>query len=49
MLNINQLQYFVVSAEHGSLSKAAEVLYTSQPHVSKTIKSLESYLGMELF
>ena len=37
MLNINQLQYFVVSAEHGSLSKAAEVLYTSQPHVSKTI------------
>ena len=49
MLNINQLQYFVISAEQGSLSKAAEVLYTSQPHVSKTIKSLESYLGMELF
>ena len=49
MLNVNQLQYFVVSAEQGSLSKAAEVLYTSQPYVSKMIKSLESYLGMELF
>ena len=49
MININQLQYFVISAEQGSLSKAAEVLYTTQPHVSKTIKSLEGYLGMELF
>lgn len=49
MLNINQLQYFVISAEQGSLSKAAEVLYTSQPHVSKTIKALEDYLDMQLF
>ena len=49
MININQLQYFVISAEQGSLSKAAEVLYTTKPHVSKTIKSLEGYLGMELF
>lgn len=49
MLNINQLQYFVISAEQGSLSKAAETLYTSQPHVSKTIKALEDYLDMQLF
>lgn len=49
MLNINQLYYFVISAEQGSLSKAAEILYTSQPHVSRTIKALENYLEMELF
>ena len=47
-MEMKQLQYFVVSAEAGSLSKAAELLYTTQPHVSMTIQKLESSLGVPL-
>ncbi len=43
-MDLKQLQYFVVSVDSGSLKKAAEILYTSQPHISKTIKSLEAEL-----
>lgn len=47
-MDLKQLQYFVVSVDSGSFKKAAEVLYTSQPHISKTIKSLEAELQVEL-
>lgn len=47
-MDLKQLQYFVVSVDSGSLRRASEILYTSQPHVSKTIKSLEAELHMEL-
>lgn len=47
-MDLKQLQYFVVSVDSGSFKKAAEVLYTSQPHISKTIKSLEMELQTEL-
>lgn len=47
-MDLKQLQYFVVSVDSGSFKKAAEVLYTSQPHISKTIKSLETELQVEL-
>lgn len=47
-MDLKQLQYFVASVDSGSLKKASEILYTSQPHVSKTIKSLEAELHMEL-
>ena len=47
-MDLKQLQYFVVSVDSGSLKKAAKVLYTSQPHISKTIKSLEAELQVEL-
>lgn len=47
-MDLKQLQYFVVSVDSGSFKKASEVLYTSQPHISKTIKSLETELHMEL-
>lgn len=47
-MDLKQLQYFVVSVDSGSLKKASEILYTSQPHVSKTIKSLEAELQIEL-
>lgn len=48
-MEIKQLQYFVTSADLGSFKKAAEALYTTQPHVSKTIKALEDELGLALF
>lgn len=48
-LEIKQLEYFVATADHGSLNKAAEQLYTSQPNVSKVIANLEKELGVQLF
>jgi DNA-binding transcriptional LysR family regulator len=48
-LEIKQLEYFVATADHGSLNKAAEYLYTSQPNVSKVIANLEKELGVLLF
>lgn len=49
VIEMRQLQYFMICAEMGSISKAAEILYTTQPNVSKVIRALESYLGAELF
>lgn len=48
-MDIKQLQYFVVSVDMGSFHSASEVLITTQPNVSKIVKSLEDELGMELF
>lgn len=47
-MDLKQLQYFVVSVDSGSIKKASEILYTSQPHVSKMVKSLETELQVEL-
>lgn len=49
MLEVKELQYFVVCADLLSFSRAAEVLYTTQPNVSKVIRSLEEKLGFEVF
>ena len=48
-MDMQQLQYFLTSADKGSLTRAAEELYTTQPHVSQVIKSLERDLGVSLF
>jgi len=48
-MDMHQLKYFLASAEKGSLTKAAEALYTTQPHVSQVISSLEKDLGVKLF
>ena len=47
-MDLKQLQYFVVSVDCGSFKRAAELLYTTQPHVSKTVKALEDELGCAL-
>lgn len=49
MIETKQLQYLVVCADLRSFSKAADVLYTTQPNVSKIIRSLEAELGFPLF
>lgn len=41
--------YFLTIAECGSLTKAAEKLFISQPSLSKYVKNLEEKLGIELF
>jgi DNA-binding transcriptional LysR family regulator len=43
------LRYFAVVAEEGSLTRAAERLFVSQPALTKQIRQLESRLGMRLF
>lgn len=48
-MELNQLKYFIACVEYASLTKAAEALYTTQPHVSMVIKSLEKELGVTLF
>lgn len=42
-------EYFIAIAESGSLTKAAELLYISQPSLSQYLKRLETSLGVELF
>ena len=41
--------YFITIAECGSLTKASEKLFVSQPSLSKYIKRLEDNLGTQLF
>ena len=42
-------EYFIAIADAGSLTKAAERLYVSQPSLSQYLKRLEKRLGVELF
>lgn len=42
-------EYFIAIVESGSLTKAAEKLFVSQPSLSQYLKRLERNLGVELF
>lgn len=48
-MELRQLKCFLACARNRSLTLAAEELYTTQPHVSMVIKSLEQELGTALF
>src|SRR5258708_15911482 len=49
-MNIQQLRYVAEVAQRGlNVTDAAEALHTSQPGVSKQIRSLEQELGVEVF
>jgi LysR family cys regulon transcriptional activator len=49
-MNFHQLQYAVAIARHGlSVTQAAAALGTSQPAISRALKSLERELGFEMF
>ena len=48
-MELKQLEFFITCVECGSFGKAALKLYTSQPNVSKTIRSLEDELGKPVF
>ena len=49
MVNLELYRVFYMVAKCGSLTKAADELYISQPAVSQSIKQLESQLGTSLF
>ena len=48
-MQIKQLEYLVKIVENGSISKAAEKLYISQPNLTKAVSSLEKEYGIRLF
>jgi LysR family cyn operon transcriptional activator len=47
-ITIRQLQYLIAVAEHRSFTRAAEVLYISQPTLSQQLMKLESSLRTRL-
>ena len=49
MVNLDLYRVFYTVARCGSLTKAAEELYISQPAVSQAIRQLETQLGTPLF
>ncbi|PID44478.1 MAG: LysR family transcriptional regulator [Proteobacteria bacterium] len=46
---LKELRAFCITRQEGSMSKASEVLYASQPTISLQIKTLEQELGVKLF
>lgn len=48
-MNLLYLKYAVEVAACGSINKAAEKLYIDQPNLSRSIKELESSLGVTIF
>ena len=47
-MDIKHLSCFAAIAQYGSMNKAAQALYISQPHLSRMIKELETQLGFPL-
>jgi len=48
-MTLQQLKYFIEIVNCGSINKAAESLYISQPSLSNAVKDLETEVGVELF
>lgn len=48
-MNIQNLKYFAIVAKLENVSKAAELMHTSQSSISKNIFTLEEELGVKLF
>lgn len=48
-MTLQQLKYVSYIADCGSISKAAEIAYISQPSLSASLKELEKEIGIEIF
>lgn len=48
-MELKEARYILAIARHGSISKAADALYISQPSLSKYLKNLEQQIGTRLF
>jgi len=47
-MELRQLRYFVAIVDHGSLSRAAQVLHVAQPALTQQLRQLEEELGAQL-
>jgi len=48
-MNERQISYMLTILREGSISKAAEKLYISQPSLSQTVRKVEEEVGVEIF
>ncbi|HEY0543361.1 MAG TPA: LysR family transcriptional regulator [Actinoallomurus sp.] len=48
-MNLRQLRYVVATADHGTMTAAAQALFVAQPALSRAVRELERELGVELF
>lgn len=48
-ISLDSYRVFYYVAQHRSFTKAAQMLYSNQPNVTRTIKNLEQELGCTLF
>ena len=48
-MDIRVLKYFLAIAQEENVTKAAELLHTTQPNISRQIAELEEELGKQLF
>lgn len=48
-MEIKQLKYFLAVAEEQSISKAAKLLFVTQPNLSRQMQNLEAEIGQPLF
>ncbi len=48
-MEIRELKYFLAVAREESISKAAKVLFVTQPNLSRQMQNLESEIGAKLF
>lgn len=48
-MTLQQLSYAIAISEAGSLNKASEILYVSQPSLTESVKELEKELGISIF
>ena len=48
-MTLQQLYYIITISETGSLNKASEILYITQPSLTSAIKELEKEIGITIF
>ncbi len=48
-MTLQQMRYAVTIAQYGSMNKAADMLFVSQPSLTSAIRSMEEELGIKIF
>lgn len=48
-MTLQQIYYLITISEYGSMNKAAEALFISQPTLTNAVKELESEVGISIF